>query len=293
MYDYKARPGGPPRGRGCLGPRRLPAGGGRVSRRQPVAATPGLRHPEGRLGPLDLRQLPKHPQAGRSTQSPARVVSHTEFGVEKDGLLFPSLDLTEEAYAQGDEDVFLRARTRVAYSVYTGSSRWKRRPSSGKRSRALEPLPDRPFLFPPGSIYNGGIPEDQSRREVPVIVLKDVLALLDVEVLTSGTDPEAAFQRVFASDLMSDVLTSAEPGLLLLTGLANSHVVSTCHVADVAGVVFVQGKRPSPAVVEEARAKACSSPPRCPCSRPAPASPASARKRPWARPSRSTGRSSR
>jgi hypothetical protein len=47
-----------------------------------------------------------------------RVVSYTEFGVEKNGLLFPSLDLTEEAYAQGDEAVFLRARTRVAYSDY-------------------------------------------------------------------------------------------------------------------------------------------------------------------------------
>lgn len=88
-----------------------------------------------------------------------------------------------------------------------------------------------------------------------MIVLKDVLALLDGELLTSGTDPGAAFRKVFASDLMSDVLTSAEPGSLLLTGLANSHVVSTCRVADVAGVVFVQGKRPASAVVAEAQAK--------------------------------------
>jgi hypothetical protein len=47
-----------------------------------------------------------------------RVVSRTEFAVEKNGLLFPSLDLTEEAYVQGDDDVFLRARTRVAYLDY-------------------------------------------------------------------------------------------------------------------------------------------------------------------------------
>ncbi len=88
-----------------------------------------------------------------------------------------------------------------------------------------------------------------------MIVLKDVLALLDGELLTPSTSPEAAFRKVFASDLMSDVLTSAEPGSLLLTGLANGHVVRTCSVADLAGVVFVQGKRPSAAVVEEARAK--------------------------------------
>jgi hypothetical protein len=85
-----------------------------------------------------------------------------------------------------------------------------------------------------------------------MIILKDVLALLDGELLTPGTSPEAAFPRVFASDLMSDVLSSADPGSLLLTGLANGHVVSTCAVADLAGVVFVQGKRPSAEVVREA-----------------------------------------
>lgn len=85
-----------------------------------------------------------------------------------------------------------------------------------------------------------------------MIVLKDVLALLDGELLTPATSPEAAFRKVFASDLMSDVLTSAEPGSLLLTGLANAHVVCTCSVADLSGVVFVQGKRPASAVVDEA-----------------------------------------
>jgi hypothetical protein len=88
-----------------------------------------------------------------------------------------------------------------------------------------------------------------------MIVLKDVLALLEGELLTPTTSPEAAFRKVFASDLMSDVLTSAEPGSLLLTGLANSHVVCTCSVADLAGVVFVQGKRPAPEVVSEAGTK--------------------------------------
>ena len=88
-----------------------------------------------------------------------------------------------------------------------------------------------------------------------MIALKDVLALLDGELLTPSTSPEAAFAKAFASDLMSDVLTAAEPGALLLTGLANVHVVSTCSVADLAGVVFVQGKRPAPEVIGQAQAK--------------------------------------
>ncbi|MCX6574735.1 MAG: DRTGG domain-containing protein [Candidatus Aminicenantes bacterium] len=88
-----------------------------------------------------------------------------------------------------------------------------------------------------------------------MIVLKDVLALLDGELLTPATDPEAAFGKVFASDLMSDVLTSAEPGALLLTGLVNTHVVNTCSVADLSGVVFVQGKRPAEDVISQARTR--------------------------------------
>jgi predicted transcriptional regulator len=88
-----------------------------------------------------------------------------------------------------------------------------------------------------------------------MIVLKDVLALLHGELLTAGSRLETTCPKVFASDLMSDVLTSAEPGSLLLTGLANSHVVTTCAVADLAAVVFVQGKRPAPGVVDQALSK--------------------------------------
>ncbi len=86
-----------------------------------------------------------------------------------------------------------------------------------------------------------------------MIALDDVLALLDGELLTPPADPGTAFGKVFASDLMSDVLAAAEPGALLLTGLANEHVVRTCAVADLAGIVFVQGKRPPAEVVGAAR----------------------------------------
>jgi hypothetical protein len=47
-----------------------------------------------------------------------RVVSFTEFGVEKNGLLFPSADLTEEAYVLEDQRIFLRVRTQVSYKEY-------------------------------------------------------------------------------------------------------------------------------------------------------------------------------
>ena len=86
-----------------------------------------------------------------------------------------------------------------------------------------------------------------------MIALKDVLTLLDGELLTAGLPLDAPCPGVFATDLMSDVLTSARPGWLLLTGLANAHVVRACAVADLAAVVFVQGKRPDDGTVDQAR----------------------------------------
>ncbi len=43
------------------------------------------------------------------------VRSVSEFGVEKNGLRFPSADLTEEAYRAGDGKLFVRARTSIVY----------------------------------------------------------------------------------------------------------------------------------------------------------------------------------
>jgi hypothetical protein len=88
-----------------------------------------------------------------------------------------------------------------------------------------------------------------------MITLKDILTGVNGELLTPGTPLELECPKVFASDLMSDVLTSAEPGSFLLTGLVNLHVVRTCCLADLAAVVFVQGKRPDGAVIEQARAE--------------------------------------
>jgi predicted transcriptional regulator len=86
------------------------------------------------------------------------------------------------------------------------------------------------------------------------MILKDVLTLLDGEVLTTGCGLSFECRKVFASDLMSDVLAFSEPGALLLTSLANPHTVRTARLADVAAVVFVQGKRPGQEVIDQAKA---------------------------------------
>jgi predicted transcriptional regulator len=84
--------------------------------------------------------------------------------------------------------------------------------------------------------------------------LNEITVLLGGECLTPGTGLETECTKVFASDLMSDVLAYMEPGSLLLTGLANSHAVRTARLLDAAALVIVHGKRPDAKVVDEARA---------------------------------------
>ena len=76
-----------------------------------------------------------------------------------------------------------------------------------------------------------------------MLVLKDVLALLDGELLTPSNLPEPSFPRVFASDLMSDVLAFMDAGSILLTGLVNAHVVRTACLAEVRAIIVVQARR--------------------------------------------------
>jgi predicted transcriptional regulator len=84
--------------------------------------------------------------------------------------------------------------------------------------------------------------------------LNEITALLGGESLTPGTGSETECRKVFASDLMSDVLAYMEPASVLLTGLSNSHAVRTACLLDAAALIIVHGKRPDARSVEEARA---------------------------------------
>jgi len=47
----------------------------------------------------------------------------------------------------------------------------------------------------------------------------------------------------FASDLMSDVLTLTEDGILLISGLTGLQVVRTGVMSDIHAILFVRGKK--------------------------------------------------
>lgn len=88
-----------------------------------------------------------------------------------------------------------------------------------------------------------------------MLQLREVVGLLDCEVVCGEGHLDSRLAACFAADLMSDVLAYSSPDALLITGLTSVQSVHTAHVADCAGILFVSGKRPSPEALQLARSK--------------------------------------
>jgi len=90
------------------------------------------------------------------------------------------------------------------------------------------------------------------------MLLKEISEILQAEQLVVRDDPPRMVTMVCACDLMSEVLSYAKPGALLLTVLTNPQVVRTAEFAELAGICFVRGKRPPQATIALAEAKGIS-----------------------------------
>jgi len=67
------------------------------------------------------------------------------------------------------------------------------------------------------------------------------------------TDPaEMVLSGCYISDLLSDVLAHAQPGMLWVTLQTHRNVISTALMKDLPAVLFTSGRKPAPAVVAEA-----------------------------------------
>ena len=80
--------------------------------------------------------------------------------------------------------------------------------------------------------------------------LPDVLLALRATTLTSA--PEANVQGCYISDLLSDVLANAKPGMLWVTVQIHRNVVSVAATKDIPAVLITCGRKPDPAVIAEA-----------------------------------------
>ena len=85
------------------------------------------------------------------------------------------------------------------------------------------------------------------------MTLGEVKQLLDAEVLVGEDKLDMEVKTAFGADLMSDVLAFAKPGSLLLTGLTNAQVIRTSDILDIAAIIMVRGKQPSPDALRLAR----------------------------------------
>ncbi|MDL2289289.1 hypothetical protein LJB83_00815 [Clostridia bacterium OttesenSCG-928-F22] len=83
--------------------------------------------------------------------------------------------------------------------------------------------------------------------------MSDVARHLGAKVLCGRDKLALNMDTAFSSDLMSDVLAHVDSNCLLLTGLANEHVIRTADMVDIQCVVFVRGKVIQEDIVEMAK----------------------------------------
>ena len=82
------------------------------------------------------------------------------------------------------------------------------------------------------------------------MVLKEVVNLLDAEVLTGNSDPELELNSAFSSDMMSHMLAYSNDKSILITALYNPQVLRTADLMGISCVIFIGRSAPDPALIK-------------------------------------------
>jgi predicted transcriptional regulator len=85
--------------------------------------------------------------------------------------------------------------------------------------------------------------------------LREVLELIEGNVISKDADMDLEIQMGCGADLMSDVLAFTHEGTLLMSGLTNPQVVRTAEMAGIKAIVFVRSKLPPPETISLAEEK--------------------------------------
>ena len=80
--------------------------------------------------------------------------------------------------------------------------------------------------------------------------LSDMLPVIQATPLTNTV--EANVRGCYISDLLSDVLAHAQPGMLWATVQVHRNVVSVAATKDIPAVLFTCGRKPDASVIAEA-----------------------------------------
>lgn len=81
------------------------------------------------------------------------------------------------------------------------------------------------------------------------MTVKEIMTLLDAQVLCCEEELDHAVHTACGSDMMSDVLAFVKDQSVLLTGLCNPQVIRTAEMMDIVCIVFVRGKQPDDAML--------------------------------------------
>ncbi len=87
-------------------------------------------------------------------------------------------------------------------------------------------------------------------KTTSALKLQPLLTPLQAQPLTDKADADVS--GCYISDLLSDVLAHARPGVLWVTIQTHRNVVSVASMKDVAAVLFTCGRKPEPAIIGEA-----------------------------------------
>ena len=83
--------------------------------------------------------------------------------------------------------------------------------------------------------------------------LSEVKEALRAQIFAGEEKLGTSVKAGTASDLMSDMLTGENSGVVLLTGLCNVQSIRTAVISDVAAVILVRGKLPTPEMITQAQ----------------------------------------
>jgi len=83
--------------------------------------------------------------------------------------------------------------------------------------------------------------------------IKDIVRLIDGEIVCGEENIDLDVNAAFSSDLMSDVLTIKADNLLLITGLVNVQTIRTAEMSDINCLLFTRNKVVTPEMKTIAR----------------------------------------
>lgn len=86
------------------------------------------------------------------------------------------------------------------------------------------------------------------------MLLHAVAKTVDGEILSGANRDDFVIDRAYAVDLLSDILALTDERTTLITGLISPQVLRVAEILNVIAIIFVRGKRPTPAMVAHAEA---------------------------------------